>query len=149
MLTKIAKPFKTFEEQVNILEKENLIISNKERLINYLTEFNFQKVIDGSNNPFLEEHKRHTNNKNQQEYIKDITSDDVLNFFDYNMQVSDILIKEILRFENRINTSICYHVLEKMKNFSPSLLQVPDEALCNLLCYDELLYSKDGTNKKY
>lgn len=145
MITKIAKPFKTFEQQIDILEnKEGLIVSNRNRLQNYLKEFNFQRVIDGYNDPFLENNDRRTNKETLQKYSKNITSDLILDFFDCNIKSSNILIKEILRLENRLNTSVSYEVLRLTSAISPSLLQIEDNELFKLLFTNNITYNLDS-----
>ena len=46
-------PFYTFDELIEKLEKKNLIIIDKPNLIYYFKSFNYQRVINEYNKPFL------------------------------------------------------------------------------------------------
>lgn len=111
------KPFKTFSQQIKILNKdEKLNIRNeisKGKLHEYLKEYNMQKVIDGYNDPFLDD----PNNRSNSFYRNSANSDMILAFFDFEFDLSNLLIKTILRIETRINTSVCYEILNKMSTF--------------------------------
>lgn len=99
----MPKPFKNFKEQINILNNdEKLNIDNDssyERLLYYLKKFNMQKVIDGYNKPFFQDNNR------TKKYWHNVDSNMILDFFDFENNISNLLIKSILKIEVKLNTS--------------------------------------------
>lgn len=112
------KPYKTFNEQINILQKEGLIIQDRNRLYNYLKECNFQLVIDGYNDPFIfnPDQRGNSNFTFFYRHNDKVNSDMILDFFDIERDIAAILLKELLEFENKLNTSVCHEILRALNN---------------------------------
>ena len=57
----MSKKFKTFDEQINLLEEMELSISNKNKLRWYLQSYNYQNFINGYNDFFMINNDRSKN----------------------------------------------------------------------------------------
>lgn len=102
----VFKEFKNFNDQIKLLESRGLVISNRVRLTDYLKKYNYERIFKDYHSYFL-----HINNPKENiiKYRYDITSDDILNFFDFEQSLSKTLIWTILEFEKKFSTLVAYY----------------------------------------
>lgn len=109
---KITKPFLTIEEQIQHLEhNRNLTINNSKKLVFYLSNYNFQNIINGYNDPFMKGFRRQNN-----QFLNDVNEDAIIELFNFDRTISNLLLSNIQNIERKFNTSFCYIVAQIMNN---------------------------------
>ena len=63
----MSKKFKTFDEQIKLLEQKELFINDKNRLKWYLQSYNYQNFINGYNDFFMINNDRNKNKYKKQQ----------------------------------------------------------------------------------
>lgn len=109
---KITKPFLTIEKQIQHLEhNRNLTINNSKKLEFYLSNYNFQNIINGYNDPFMKGFRRQNN-----QFLDDINENAIIDLFNFDRSISNLLLSNIQNIERKFNTSFCYIVAQVMNN---------------------------------
>lgn len=104
------KPFKSFEEQIKLLKSKKLKIEKESHLIWYLKKYNYQRIINGYNDPFF----KGQNRKNDL-YRDNVNSQMIIDFFNLDRSIANILNGTIHSVELTLNTAICYELLKILK----------------------------------
>lgn len=106
--------FKTFDEQIKLLESRNLTISNKAKLKNYLMKYNYENIINNYNKFFFY-------NEQSKRYKNGVTSCGIINLFNYDRKISMLVLNEILDIEREVATAIVYLLPSEYRNILPQM----------------------------
>lgn len=99
------KPFKTYDEQIEILKKRNVIIQDDNFAKDCLSSISYYSLINGYKNLFpVDNQDRFVNPVNFNEFY-------LLNFLDRYM--NNIIFKYIIMIEKKLKTSISYRISEQ------------------------------------
>lgn len=108
------KPFKTIDEQIEILKSRNLTINDNEKAKKYLLTNNYYNIINGYSKYFQTA---------QNTYLPDSSFDEIacLHFFD--TEIKNILLKSIIQAENHLRHILSYRYSEHYKDIRFSYLK--------------------------
>ena len=107
----MSKPFKTVEEQIEILKSRGLIIQDEERALLFLKNNNYYELINGYKDFFID--KKKTEEEKKDVYKSDIAFEDIVSLYEFDFEIRSIILKGILKIENIIKTKIAYYFSEK------------------------------------
>lgn len=104
----LKKPFKTIEEQIQILENRGLIFCNlsdaKEKLLNN----NYYTVINGYKYLFLKK-----GDSENEQYKDGASFDEIYALYEFDCHLRSLLLKYILRIEHQLKSVISHVFAEK------------------------------------
>lgn len=118
------KPHKTIDEQIELLIDRGLIITNKSKIRTYLSMYNYQLIINGYNDPFMRDNNRQTN-----KYFFNSTSQSIIDFFNFDRTISNIIFSNVQSIEKTFSSKIAYFVSEKMCSLNKKDGKILDENL--------------------
>lgn len=98
-----SKPFKTFEEQLEILKDRGLTIENECDTISKLKSDNYYNIINGYKDLFII-----TASNGNETFISNATFDDIYNLYLFDRSIRNIIFNYILSLENKLRTQISY-----------------------------------------
>lgn len=101
------KPFKTFDEQIKILQSKGVRIKNIEKAKSLLAHFNYYNLINGYKTPFIIKNNKHSNTNNV--YKKGTTLEEIYNLHELDKELKIVVFAALLRFEKLFKTSCAYH----------------------------------------
>lgn len=107
----MSKPFKTVEEQIEILKSRGLIIQDEERALLFLKNNNYYELINGYKDFFID--KKKTEEEKKDVYKSDIAFEDIVSLYEFDFEIRSIILKGILKIENIIKTKLAYYFSEK------------------------------------
>ena len=107
----MSKPFKTVEEQIEILKSRGLIIKDEERALSFLKNNNYYELINGYKDFFIDKNK--TEEEKKDVYRNDIAFEDIVSLYEFDFETRAIILKGILKIENIIKTKLAYYFSEK------------------------------------
>lgn len=99
----------TIDQQIELLKSRNLKINNVLKTKWYLERYNYQLIINGYNDPFMESFDRR---KNLYDYNSSFES--IIELFDYDRMISNIILSEIQNIERTLSHKIAHIISEKM-----------------------------------
>ena len=114
------KPFKTIDEQIQLLRNRNLIINDEERAKNYLLSNNYYNIINGYSKYFP---------RDNENYINGTTFEEVARLYRFDKELKQAFFKAIIDIETHLKSIFAYHFAEKYQNKSYAYL--------NIECYDQ------------
>lgn len=97
-----VKPFKTYEEQLKLLKSRGLIINFPKTALKILKEENYYNVINGYKDLFLD------NNYAEDRYKKGTEFMEIVSLYNFDREIRNLFLKEILKIENRLRSLISY-----------------------------------------
>lgn len=99
------KPFRTYDEQIEILRKRNVVITDEQFAKDCLSSISYYSLINGYKNLFPV--------NDEDKFINPINFNDfyLLNFLDRNM--NNIIFKYIIMIEKKLKTAMAYRISEK------------------------------------
>lgn len=109
----IEHPFYTNEELINKLLDKGLMINDEYKLLTYLQSFNYQNVINGYKKPFLI-------NDYYKQYLSGTTSQMIIDFFNLNRAISNLLIGDLHSIEMKFSTSISIELMKIIRQSHPT-----------------------------
>ena len=109
--------FFTFLELVEKLKNKGLKIVNESKLIRYLEFYNYQNIINGYKKPFLADYFYN-------KYLPNANSQMIINFFNFNRTISEILIGDIHSIEMRLSSCIAYKLMEIVNQLCPGEITI-------------------------
>lgn len=108
------KPFKTYDEQIDILKSRNLEIKDKNKARDLLSQINYYYLINGYKDPFLIKDDK----------FKDGTSiEEIYALHEMDRQLKKVVFFSILRFEKLLKTSCAYNFSNLHKDKTYPYLQ--------------------------
>ena len=109
------KPFKTYDEQIDILKSRNLEIKDKSKAKDILSQINYYNLINGYKNPFLIKNDK----------FKDGASlEEIYSLHEMDRELKQIVFSSLLRFEKLLKTSCAYNFSNLHKDGLYPYLQV-------------------------
>lgn len=110
----MQKPFKTLDEQIDLLISRNLIITDKEKAKKYLLTNNFYNIINGYSKYFPREGDI---------YINKTTFDEVWHLYLFDKELKEHLMSAILSTETHVKSSFAYRFAEQYPDITYSYLR--------------------------
>ena len=102
----MSKPFKTYEEQIEILSARGLEIDNPEYAKNILSQVNYYNLINGYKTPFLD---LESSNNSEDRYKPGSSFDEIYALHEMDRELKEVIFSSLLRFEKLLKTSCAYH----------------------------------------
>ncbi|MDO4594907.1 MAG: Abi family protein [Tissierellia bacterium] len=109
------KPFRSFENQVNILKSRNLKFKDDEKAQYILSQINYYTLINGYKNIFLDKEA------DCERYRDKTTFEEIYALHELDRELKMVLLKHLLRFEKVIKTSCAYHFSQFYDGIYPYL----------------------------
>lgn len=110
------KPFKNFDEQIEILVKRNIIIENIDFAKHVLNTVSYYKLINGYKESLI------VNDLNEETFKDGITIEFLYDLHIFDITLQSILFKYILAIETSLKTKISYLVADKYGVFERNYL---------------------------
>lgn len=102
----MAKPFQTHNQQLKMLRKRNILITNGSKSKAILIRENYYQLINGYKHIFLDTVE---SKKRQDDYYKNGTTfEQIYALYEFDRNLRNILMKYILMTENSIKSKIAY-----------------------------------------
>lgn len=102
----MPKPFKTIPEQIELLHKRGLIITDYKQAKKYLLTNNYYSIINGYSKYFVQ-------TQNQNKYIPGTNFSEITNCYFYDKEIKYSFLKAILEAEKHIKSAIAYVFSER------------------------------------
>lgn len=107
------KPFKTIDEQYNLLISRGLTFSNEEKAKKYLLNNNYYNVINCYAKFFM---------NNQDNFISGTNFDEITSIHFFDKELKSVLFKYIIEAEKHLKSIIAYRFSEVYKNIDYAYL---------------------------
>ncbi len=107
----MGKKYKTFEQQILLLEKRGLEIKNRSKFQWYIRCNNYQNFINAYNDPFMQNFTRSTNL-----YRGDASDLAIIDLFNFDRSLSSIMLSNIKEIEVKFNSAITYEIGKELFN---------------------------------
>ena len=104
----MSKEFKTYNEQLAILENRGLIINDKNYALQALKEYGYFNIINRYKTPFI------TETANSERF--NTTFESIYALFKVDSALRNILLPHLVDFERRLKASIAHHFSAKYGN---------------------------------
>lgn len=101
------KPFKTHEEQLEILKSRNLIIDDNEKALSIIESVNYYNIVNGYKLPFLKKDEE-GNLIYPETFIDNCNFNNLLYIYNLDMELKSILFRYLLEFERTLKSYISY-----------------------------------------
>lgn len=101
----MAKPFRTINQQLEILEERGVIVSHPEKAAQYILEHSYYNVVNVSSKFFKQ--------ANSEQYIKGTSFDEIRAVHIYDSELKSIIFKNILTAEKHLKSILAYRFGEK------------------------------------
>ena len=112
------KPFKTIDEQIEILRSRGLVISEVDETRKKLLNNNYYTVVNGYKYPFLQNKDR-----NNEQFFSGTSFEELFALYKFDCDLRALLLKNILIIEHQLKSVISHKFAEKHCNESfPSYL---------------------------
>lgn len=109
------KPFKTYDEQIDILKSRNLEIKDKSKAKDILSQINYYNLINGYKDPFLIKNDKFKDNASLEE---------IYSLHEMDRELKQVVFSSLLRFEKLLKTSCAYNFSNLHKDGLYPYLQV-------------------------
>ena len=117
----MSKPFKTYEEQIEILLNRGLNIHNPEFSKTILSQVNYYNLINGYKTPFLD---FETTQDGEEKYKLGSSFDEIYALHEMDRELKEVVFSSLLRFEKLLKTSCAYHFSDLHREGSYPYLQI-------------------------
>ncbi len=105
---------------IKSLKQKGLVIDDEQRLRKYISFYNYHTLIDGYSDIFLDSQK-------QNRYLKDASSNQIIDFYKFDINFSNHLLRFLLRIEKKLNTLLAYTIIDTYQIIDKCLLKLnPD-----------------------
>lgn len=113
------KPFKNYEEQLDILWGRNLKYENKNNAIHILKQVPYYSLINGYKKDFLDVER---SRDSDERYIEGTTIELLYTIYDFDSKLKNILFRYILGIETNIKGILTYFISENIGVFEDEYL---------------------------
>ncbi|MEY8468827.1 Abi family protein [Faecalibaculum rodentium] len=137
MASTIDKPFKTYEEQIQILESRNVIIEDRDDAIRQLKEFSYYTLVNGYKDTFFSV-------PGTDSFRPGTRFDELLTLHLIDLSINSIIMKYILALENALKTRISYIVASR---FGTEFNDIPQNTNTSNDYLSPLNYSQNGNHR--
>ncbi|EEY33868.1 Abi-like protein [Pseudoleptotrichia goodfellowii F0264] len=143
----MSKPFKTYRQQLSILRNRGMEIKDGGKVIKILKRENYYSIINGYKDIFID------NNSTIEKFKMGTTFEDIYCIFEFDRNLRNIFLKNILKIESLVNTKISYYFSERnqkefsylnINNFHPSKLEENTGLIANI---SNVIKDKSKSNK--
>ena len=153
----MLKPFKTYEEQLQILENRGLIIFDQTFALKVLKQENYYNLINGYKELFLlTPNLEGTSEK----FKKGTTFEEIYMLYSFDRELRNLLLNSFLKFETTAKARLAYRFSEKyreghayleIKNYSqhPKYLKNISDLISNLFLVIKNRGNHSGAIKHY
>lgn len=104
------KPFKTYNEQIELLKNRGLKVSSNNIALKILKEENYYNVINGYKDLFLDKQSEKERYKEGSDFME------IVALYRFDREIRNLFLKEILKIENKLHSLISYTFSEKYGN---------------------------------
>ena len=101
-MTTVKKEFKTYEEQLMILESRGLVIKPKDQSLEILRKTNYYNLINGYKKPFLKV------GAGDEKFIEGSSLLEIYSLYKFDRNIRNIYLEEVLKIEGMIKSAIAY-----------------------------------------
>lgn len=105
----MARQFKSYDEQIEILINRGLEISNKKKAKYILADLNYFNLIDGYKKPFLKK----IASGHKERYKDGAKFEEIFYLHELDWELKGVLFPHLLRFEKLLKNSCAYHFSSK------------------------------------
>ncbi len=110
--------YKTFDQQIEILQNRGLIINDIEYAKEILSIHNYYNVINGYKNLFC-----YADENGNEKFISGTTFDEIYSLYEFDRELRSIIFKYTLQIENTLRTLVShifskYHGIENYLRYS-------------------------------
>ena len=110
--------YKTFDDQINILQERGLIINDIDQAKEILEIHNYYNVINGYKDLFC-----YTDENKNEKFIKGTTFNEIYSLYEFDRELRAIIFKYTLQIENTLSTLVShvfskYHGVENYLRYS-------------------------------
>lgn len=98
----MSKKFKTYDEQIQILQERNLLIRDKNAVRRILQRGNYYNIINGYKDLFLDKSLA------VETFYVGATFDEIVALFKFDKKLKKIFLDRLLKMENAIKSVIAY-----------------------------------------
>lgn len=102
----MSKPFKTYEDQIEILSTRGLDINNPEDAKIFLSQVNYYNLINGYKTPFLD---NTSSSEEEDVYKADSSFEEIYALHEMDRELKEVVFSSLIRFEKLLKTSCAYH----------------------------------------
>ncbi len=106
----MSKPFKSYEEQLNILKSRGLIIKNEENVLKALMRENYYNIINGYKDIFID---KLLSTNNIEKFKPNTTFEQIFELYNFDSEIRTLFLHNILKMENILKTKISYFFSQK------------------------------------
>lgn len=107
----MSKPFKTYDEQIDILEQRNIVISDRRHAHSLLRRENYYSIINGYKDIFLD--RAQTVERGYDFYQEGTTLEQVYALYDFDRNLRAAFLKCLLKSETCLKTKVSYYFSQK------------------------------------
>lgn len=108
------KPFKTYDELLNLLESRNVVIPDRSSARIKLSTISYYSLVNG----YKDLYERDESDK----FIEPIEFDDLYILYNFETSLNNIIFKYIIYVEKALKSSISYIVSEKYGVFTGNMV---------------------------
>ncbi|MDE6289582.1 MAG: Abi family protein, partial [Ureaplasma sp.] len=101
----MTKQHLTIVQQIDLLKSRKLKIIDWEEIYSYLSDYSYQILINGYNDPFMKNFDR-----NKNEYAYNSSTKSIISLFNYDDNISSIVFKDIKKIEKKLLSKITYYI---------------------------------------
>lgn len=135
------KPFKTLDEQLQILEDRNLKFKNKEKAKRYLLEYNYYNVINAYSKFFI--------NTNTNTYPNGVYFENILEIHHFDKEIKTVVFEGIIEAERHFKSILAYCYCKHFKDDLYSYLNVKSYAANDIIKISRQISNFANTLNKY
>lgn len=138
MSTNLDKPFKTYDEQLQLLESRNVKVEDRNSAIQFLKEFSYYTIVNGYKDTFLAV-------SGTECFQPGTKFNELLTLHLIDLSLNSVVMKYALILENSLKTRVSYIVAEKF-GVELSVVQPGNIPLSGYLA--PLNYSSSGRHRQ-
>ena len=131
------KPFKTFEEQLNIMKSRNIDIPNRQYALDMLSSYPYSALVNGCKDAFLVAGRDDL-------YIDGTNFNDLVDLYFFDNDLNNIILKYTLYIETTLKTRLSYLIAQNYGVYT----DIYDLSCNNPDDYLYKGYYSNSTNKK-
>lgn len=115
----MTKPFKTLDEQIEILINRNLIIDDPNRAKYLLTKNSYYSVINGYKGIFLKDKE---NYNDEDCFEENTTLEDIINLYHFDKKIRNEILSALENVESTLSANIAYIFAERFGDLQSDYL---------------------------
>lgn len=109
-MNEMPKPFTHIDEQIKILQKRSLVISDIDDVRAKLLHHNYYTVVNGYKYPFLDREAK------EEAFVEGTTFDELFALYSFDCKFRALLLRYILKVEHQLKSVISHHFAKVHKD---------------------------------